>query len=287
MNFTTLRRKLCGHKTALFFTGACLIAIVALGVAWSYTSAPTSAARYMWERYRAGTLAVMLDRTDADLAMFIGNYYFNGVIGGGAYDPDAAQQAYAKAVSINSKILWGHYELARIHFVKGDFENALREVDAELGANPSNLRSLYIRGLIYGYRNGPGDLKRAEEDFQLFTSWAPKEWGGYNDLAWILSLEGKNQKAEGVIFSAFRNVPQGEENTWLWNALGVAELALGEYQKAAGSFEKAKTLASRLGPGDWRRAYPGNDPRGDESGLADFKKAIGENLSRATVHNAR
>lgn len=238
-------------------------------------------ASFVWQRYRLPQVAIMFDRSNVELAMFIGNYHFNGVIGGGEYDLDVAQKAFGKAVSINPKILWGHYQLARIYFVKGYFDRAIEEINKELEANPENLRSLYVRGLIYGYRNQAGDLEKAEADFRQFTLWAPSEWAGYNDLAWVLSKEGKYAEAEKELKRAFENVPDGDKNPWLWNALGVAELNLKKYSSAAGSFKKAKVLAEKLTIEEWRRSYPGNNPASAEEGLSAFLKAIDENLRRA------
>ncbi|MDO8471229.1 MAG: tetratricopeptide repeat protein, partial [bacterium] len=202
-------------------------------------------------------------------------------IGGGEYNLDIAEKAYQKAVSINPEILWGHYQLARIYFVKGDFNLALEEIAKELEANPENLRSLYVRGLIYGYRNQAGDLAKAEADFQRFIEWAPSEWAGYNDLAWILSKRGKYKEVKETIAAAFHEISESGNNPWLWNALGVAELNLKEYKNAELSFGKAKQLTERLTEEDWRRSYPGNNPASAEEGLSSFLQAIDENLRRA------
>ncbi|MBI2446392.1 MAG: tetratricopeptide repeat protein [Parcubacteria group bacterium] len=239
-------------------------------------------AKLLWQKYRLPKTALLLVNRDTDLAMFIGNYYFNGVIGGGKYDLNIAEKAYKKAVLINPKILWGHYQLARIYFVKGDYKQALEEIAKELEANPENLRSLYVRGLIYGYRNQAGDLEKAEADFLRFTLWAPKEWAGYNDLAWILSKQGKYKEAKEAINAAFREIKESENNPWLWNALGVAELNLKEYKNAAISFEKAKQLAEKLTNEDWFHSYPGNNPVSAEEGLSAFIAAIEKNLRRAS-----
>lgn len=238
-------------------------------------------ARFVWQKYRWPQTALLLDKSDVNLAMFIGNYHFNGVIGGGEYNLVVAQKAFKKAVRINSKILWGHYQLARIIFVKGDYNGALEEINKELEANPENLRSLYVRGLIYGYRNQAGDLGKAEDDFRRFTLWAPSEWAGYNDLAWILSKEGKYAEAEKELNRAFESVPDGDKNAWLRNALGVAELNLKKYSRATNSFKKAKELAGGLTAKDWIHAYPGNNPSTGGAGLSVFLKAISENLIRA------
>ena len=232
-----------------------------------------------WQKYRLPQTAILFDRNNFELAMSIGEHYFNGA--GGAYNIALAQKAYEKAVSINPEILWGHYQLARIYFVKGDFARAFEEINKELEYNPENLRSLYIRGLIYGYRNEAGDLEKAEVDFRRFTEWAPSEWAGYNDLAWILFKEGKYADAETELGRAFTNVLEANQNSWLWNARGVAELNLKKYFQAAGSFKRAKRLAEKLTVEEWVHSYPGNNPETSRRGLTTFLEAINENLRRA------
>ncbi|MEX2013756.1 MAG: tetratricopeptide repeat protein [Parcubacteria group bacterium] len=257
-----------------------LIVIIVIVGASVYLGRDTLAS-VLWQKYRSPQLAILLGASDADLAMAIGSYYYNGVAGGGEYNIEIAEKAYEKAVAIEPGILWGHYQLARIYFVRGDFTSALEEINKELEANPENLRSLYIRGLIYGYRNQTGDLERAEGDFRRFTEWAPSEWAGYNDLAWILSKNGKYAQTEIELKRALEKVPEARNNPWLWNALGVAELNLKKYSNAAASFRKAKELAEKLTVEEWARSYPGNDPAAVEQGLSAFLKAIDENLQRA------
>src|SRR3989344_7428087 len=236
-------------------------------------------ARSAWQKYRSPAVALALNRGDAELAMQLGNYYF----GNGEYDLVKAERAYRKAVAINPSILWGHYQLARVIFVRGDYNSALDEINRELEANPQNLRSLYVRGLIYGYT---GNSVKAAEDFQRFTEWAPSEWAGYNDLAWALSKGGRYKEALAVIMTALDKVPRGDKNTWLWNAKGVAELNLADYNAAAATFAKAKSTADQLTLDAWHKAYPGNDPASATSGLDAFRNAIIENLQRAEAHLA-
>ena len=211
---------------------------------------------------------------DAGFLMRQGNYYFNG----GAYALEKAEAAFQRAVRIEPGILWGHYQLARIYFVKGNSAKAIEEINKELEANPENLRSLYVRGLIYGFS---GRFGEAEEDFRRFTLWAPKEWAGYNDLAWILAKEGKYAETESVIKKAFQEIPGGDKNPWLWNSLGVAELNLKKNKEARLSFEKAKKFLGMMTLAEWRRAYPGNDPAAAEGGRRAFLEAVEENLQRS------
>ena len=236
-----------------------------------------SLARLAWQKYHSPAASLTLAYRDTKLLMQLGNYYF----GGGVYDLDKSERAYKKALRAEPGILWGHYQIARILFVGGEHNAAIDEINKELAANPENLRSLYVRGLIYGYRGQAGDLAKAEADFQRFTLWAPSEWAGYNDLAWILSKQGKYKEAKETIKRALSEIPESADNPWLWNAFGVAELNLKEYKNAAISFKKAKRLAEELTEEDWRRSYPGNNPASAEEGLSAFLKAISENLRRA------
>ncbi len=231
-------------------------------------------ARAVWQQYQFPIVALKLDQADADLAMQIGSYYF----GSGAYDLDRGDAAFSKAIALEPGILWGHYQLARIAFVKGNFTEALSEINTELKYNPENLRSLYIRGLIYAYS---GRLELAEADFRRFTEWAPSEWAGYNDLAWVLAKESKFADAEKSIEEGMQRVSDAEHNPWLWNSLGVAELNLEKFVSAKNSFEEAKTSAALLTADDWHKSDPGNDPQFAENGLEQFRDSIEANLKKA------
>src|SRR3989344_130403 len=265
--------------------GAGALCFLSIGlVVWIETPLPTAAARCAWREWRLPALAIALDRGDVALLMEIGSQYFGSVpVGGGIvdYDPVLAKRAFAKAVRIDPTILWGHYSLARIAFARGDFKTALAEINAELAANPENLRALYIRGLIYGYRNLPGDLALAAADFTRFSDWAPTEWAGWNDLAWILAKEGKYREVEQAINEAFKQVPNGRDNPWLWNELGVARLNQGNRAGALDALARAETYAARLSVEDWRRAYSGNSPTTDAEGLDVFRTGIEANLAKA------
>jgi tetratricopeptide (TPR) repeat protein len=234
----------------------------------------TKIAEISFSSYQNREFALLLNYRSSELALTLGNYYFNG----GEYDLDKAERAYKRAVKIKPEILWGHYQLARIQFVRGNITAALKEINKELEHNPENLRSLYVRGLIYGFA---GDLQNAEKDFERFVSWAPKEWAGYNDLIWILSQKGDYRKAKEVALLAFEEVSGAEKNPWLWNSLGVAELNLGEYSDAGISFERAKLLLEDFSSEEFARAYPGNNPNEAKSGLGAFRSAVKANLIKA------
>jgi tetratricopeptide (TPR) repeat protein len=241
-------------------------------------------ARYAWDEKRNGTLALALVRSDADLAIRIGNFYYGGSMTlqpqgeGIVYDVDRAAAAYRKALSIDTEVAWGHFQLARTYFSQGQLDAALIEINRELAVRPANLRALYVRGLIYGYQ---GSFALAADDFFRFTQWAPTEWAGYNDLSWVLLAEGRYDEAQEALIRARENVPGAAENPWLLNSAGIVALNSGRNQEAGETFTEALRLAKQLTVDDWRKAYPGDDPVHDAQALSAFRETISENLALA------
>lgn len=219
-------------------------------------------------------LVLFFDRNNAPEALDIGTRAF----GVGDYDVPLAEYAFRRAIAIDPSLLMAHYQLARVLFVEGRSADAEAEINQELHYHPENLRSLYVRGLIYAYT---GNLPGAEEDFKRFVAWVPTEWAGYNDLAWVLAQEGKYREAKSVLMDAFQTAHGADTNPWLWNNLGVQELNLAEYSAAVISFEKARVLAGALDEKTWHAAYPGNDPSGSVGGIKAFQEAVETNLAKA------
>ena len=264
------------------FTGVILVVMAV----WFLTPLPTSVARHVWERYHAAELALALDRSDADLAFTLGTYFFGnqsliGTTGERPYDLPLAERAFRKALVINPSFPLAHYMLARIEFVHADFNTALKDLNAELVLNPAFMRTFYMRGLTYAYRDFPGDLPLAEADFRIIIRWAPEAWAGYNDLAFVLAKEGKYEDAADVLKTGIASADGGAANPWLWNTLGTMRLNLGEPSLALASFLKAQVLAESLSAVDWQRAYPGNDPGLAAGGLVAMRNGIARNIAAA------
>jgi len=193
-----------------------------------------------------------------------GEKYFNNK----EYDLKKAEAFYRRALLFDSNFSSAHYQLARVYFVQNKLDAAKIEIDRALTASPGNTRSYYIRGLIDGH------AKRHDEaiaDFEKFVEWAPKEWAGYNDLAWAYYENGNYEKARET---AEKGLTVAPDNAWLLNGLGVSLLALGEYDQSEEILAKAKEASEGMTPGKWRASYPGNDP--DEAGrnLEKFKNDV-------------
>ena len=242
--------------------------------------APTTALYkdFTWSLYAQHhqVLAYCLIRDVAYLALQVGNYY----LGKGAYDLVKAEKSYIRAFALSPHIHTAHYQLARVYFVEGRLAQALEQINTELQLDPGNMRSLYIRGLI---EDAQGDFLAAESDFSRFITWAPGEWGGYNDLSYVLAEEGKYAQSEKVLIEGFKRVSHAQDVPWLWNSLGLAQLNQHKYTKASDSFAKALELSKTIPPAQWQRAYSANDPQAIPKSISTFQQAVEKNLYTAKI----
>lgn len=247
--------------------GLIVIAVVLMTVL-RVSSYRTSAAAAVWSRMHFAPLAVFLDPRGAELRLDIGNYYF----GGGAYDLGKAEYYLRQSLAIDPRIAGAHYQIARIHFIRGEFSSALDEINKELELYPDFKRSYYVRGLIYGYNR---QFKEAEADFKEFLTWKPESWAGNNDLAWIYFQEGKYAEARDAVRAGLKTAP---DNPWLLNSLGVALLNIGDKAGAKEAFIRALAVLGSLSEADWGAAYPGNDPGVYAKGLSQMRASLEANL---------
>lgn len=279
-------------KETFFFSSIAAGTFIVVAVSWFLTPLPTMGARYVWNEWHAGTLALALDRSDADLAFAIGNYYFGNQTALGTteerpYNLALAKKAFSRAVALNPSLPLTHYMRARIEFIQSDFTAALADLSRERSLFPENERALYMRGLTYAYRGFPGDLIRAEQDFKEFIIWAPREWAGYNDLAFVLAKSIRYTHAAAVLKEGIERADGGDRNPWLWNALGVMELNSGNFKDAVSVLTKAQTFAASLTDVEWQKAYPGNDPSNTSTGIEAMQMSIAQNLVTARTKSGK
>lgn len=248
----------------------CIILILAVFVILQ----PQQTGTFIWNNFKFADLTLFLNR-DANFALKIGNYYFN-VYRDGAYDLNKAKKYFYKALEIDPKTPDAWHQLARIDFLRGDFQNALEKINKQIEIHgDSFMASFYIRGLISGFA---GSYDQAESDFKKFIDWDPKNWAAYNDLAWIYFKKGDYKNTETT---ARKGLLLDYKNPWLLTALGVSLLNQNQKEEAQKTFIQAKINANLLTEEDWHKAYPGNDPKSAKNGLESMKEKIEFNLDLA------
>ncbi|MBI2048206.1 MAG: hypothetical protein HYT27_03625 [Parcubacteria group bacterium] len=217
-------------------------------------------------------IGVIIPSNNADTLVQKGNYYFN-VGGAGKYDLDKAETYFNKALTTDQNVSDAWHQLARIDFLRGDFDGALEKINTQIELHGDSLMSsYYIRGLIYGYTK---EYEKAEKDFLKFFEWDRNNWAVYNDLAWVYFQKGEYEKTRVVAEGGLAHFPN---NPWLLNMAGLSHMNLGNAQKAKIYFQKSFFWAETLTETQWHKAYPGNDPRVANAGIGEMKNAIKFNI---------
>ena len=225
---------------------------------------------YVWEKYHIN-IGIVLNRYDVKYFKLLGNYYFANTHDD--FDIEKSFRAYKKVSSLDPGDFLATYNLSRIYFSNGNLDEALVYIEKAIKLNPENKRPFYIKGLIETYKK---DFKAAEKSFQRFIEWAPTEWAGYNDLAWVYLqdkkfIEAKKTTEEGIEKAS-------KENILLHNNLGVANLHLGNYQLALREFLYVKEGYYTMPIKEWFDAFPGNSPEQVRIVSSEFEGLIYVNL---------
>lgn len=195
-----------------------------------------------------------------------------------AYDIERAEYFFGKAADIDPTYPYLYHELARIAFLKGEFEPAMALINmqiAQMGDRAPN--SYYIRALIEGYK---GEYAASAKDYEYFLKFQPTNWAANNDYAWVLLKAGRAQEAKLATARALEWFP---DNPWLLNTYATALFEMHEYAGALDAAKMASVAVAALSEAEWLQAYPGNDPRIANKGITAFKKAVQDNMHSITL----
>ena len=208
----------------------------------------------------------------ASAAFALGEKHFNNTAPD-AYDLNRAEYFFHVTAAIDLQYPYVYHELARISFLRGDFDMAMTQIDEQIKLHgDSEPNSYYVRGLIEGFK---GDYVDSEQDYAHFLQFDPDDWAGVNDYAWVLLKDNK----PGVAAAAIAKVlPYFQSNPWLLNSDAIALYETGNTTAALTKAQAALQAVDALSPEDWAHAYPGNDFSIAAQGLSVFKAAVLENV---------
>lgn len=217
------------------------------------------------------SIAYYFDPTVAR-AFAYGERHFNARNRSG-YDIERAEYFFNKAADIDPTMPYLYHELARIAFLKGDFESAMVLIDSQIermgDAAPN---SYYVRGLIRGYR---GEYTNAAKDYEHFLQFYPANWAAINDYAWVLLKAGRAQEA---VDATLRGLGAFPDNAWLLSTNATALYEVGHTKDALSQARAAVAAAQQVSENDWLTAYPGNDPQIAKEGIAALRTAARSNM---------
>jgi tetratricopeptide (TPR) repeat protein len=189
------------------------------------------------------------------------------------YDIDRAEYFFNLAAVKDPTILYLYHQLARISFLRGDFTGAMTQINYQISTHgDATPNSYYIRGLIEGYM---GDYENSARDYEYFLRFDPRNWAALNDYAWVLL---KAERFHDAAVATARGLIDFPDNPWLLNSHAIALFELHQYEDALLYARKASAAVATLSEAEWLHAYPGNDPKIGDDGLATFKKAVADNM---------
>lgn len=189
------------------------------------------------------------------------------------YDIGRAEYFFKLAAAKDLTLPYVYHELARIDFLKGNFNSALAKINFQIQMQGDTTpNSYYIRGLIEGYME---EYKSSAKDYEHFLQSDPRNWAALNDYAWVLL---KAQRFQDAADTTARGLVDFPENPWLLNSRATALYEMHQYPAALAAAQKANTVVANVTEVQWLHAYPGNDPKIGGEGLAAFKKAISDNM---------
>lgn len=190
------------------------------------------------------------------------------------YDTERAQKYLSRAARIDPTYPYVHHELARIHFLNGNFDLAELHATIEIQNNgDATPQAYYVRGLIRGFK---GEYEGAIKDYAQYLEHDTNNWAAINDYAWVLL---KANRFEDAIIASARGLQMFPDNAWLLSTNSVALAEHGYKGPAREQAHAAVLAAQHVTEEEWLTAYPGNDPRIAREGV--------QALQDATVLNAQ
>jgi tetratricopeptide (TPR) repeat protein len=191
----------------------------------------------------------------------------------GAYDIRLAGYFFWQAHMLNPKFPYVNHQLARVAFLRGEFDVALHWINIEINNHGDSLpNTYYVRGLIQGFR---GDYASSARDYERYLESDPHNWAALNDYAWVLLKAGRFTEA---VIATQKGLGYYPENPWLLNSHAIALYESGDVVGALPFAQRALAVGEQMTEADWLRAYPGNDPRIAKEGIAAFQKAAQDNI---------
>ena len=208
----------------------------------------------------------------AERAYHYGSRHFDAVYPS-FYDIERAEYFFEETRKRDSSHIYVHHQLARIAFLRGDFEEALTLVETQIALHGESVpSSFYVGGLILGFMERYAE---AAESFEAYLEHAPNNWAAVNDYAWVLLKDARSEEALAVLEELLN---KKQENAWLLNSAAIAAYETGDFEKALDYIERASEHVENVTKEKWLTAYPGNDPRVAEEGIAALKEAIARTM---------
>ena len=159
---------------------------------------------------------------------------------------EEARTNFLKAAEADPRAQTPKLALAELDYGEGRFENALRTLAPLISANPKDIRTLLLRGLL---RVKTGNRTGAIEDFRAVLQLDSDNEDGLNDLAYVLTAENPDEAlkyAQRAIELQPENGSALDTLGWIYYRKGMYRLAV-ENLRLAFAKQPAPTTQYHLG----------------------------------------
>jgi len=193
----------------------------------------------------------------------------------GEYDLGNAQSLYEKALQKDPTHKESLFNLARIQYITGRYDESFETIATYKKAYPDEKRVHYIAGLAHAFA---GNLDDAEREMKAFVDSDIAGWQGHLDLAWIQFKKGDIEVAKETLVTGI-DVFGG--NAFLNTSLGGVLVALGEYEDAEKALLIARAQMDLVTKDEWRQNFSFNNPRGIDNRMGSMRASIDANIALA------
>lgn len=199
-----------------------------------------------------------------------------------ANDPQTAQEAFSKAIDLDSKYAPAYEGRAQVRFALKDFTGAEADCGAAIKLDPHNEQLFLMRGYAEYQLN---DLTAASNDFNSSLSLYPK-----NDSVYLYrgALKLKVRDWDGAVVDFTNAIELNPDNAMAFQALAGAEVMLKEYEKAIKDASSAIDLNSTTAwPAYGLRSHAKSRLKDRAGALADAELLIQSKPAEATGYIER
>lgn len=236
-------------------------------------------ARFVWHETHVAPEVLLFLSHDAELGVEMGMYYFDSHAAA-VYDIEQAETLLENAVAIDPRVADAQYQLARIAFLRSQYELALERMDRHIALHEdTDPQVYYLKGLVQAFAGRP---EEALETFEFYYTFDQTSWYVHNNLAWIHFQLGNYDAVDRISEQGLVHNPG---NPWLLMNRAVAQFNLGNTDAAIALLDEAEAGANSQTEASWLTHYPGNDPRIASLGLAEFRQTL--RFNRDLFHTAQ
>jgi tetratricopeptide (TPR) repeat protein len=154
-----------------------------------------------------------------------------------------ADENFRKAMAMQARWIVPHNNLVNSYLIQGRKDEALKELEAVIKANPDNHAAYMSIAQIYVSHK---EYKKAMQAYERVLARKPGMWAAANDLAYLISEKGGD--LDKALALAQKSLVQRPEEPVILDTIGWIFFKKGDFNKAIEYLERARSRAATVSP---------------------------------------